>query len=29
VAKFSRLTRQEQKNGLLDATAVIGTREGW
>ncbi len=29
VAKFARLTRQEEKHGLLDETATIGTREGW
>ncbi len=29
VAKFARLTRQEEKLGLLDETATIGTREGW
>ena len=33
VAKFARLTRQEEKHGLLDETASIGTRrggnEGW
>jgi DNA phosphorothioation-associated putative methyltransferase len=28
-AKFARLTQQEEKHGLLDATATIGTREGW
>ena len=28
-AKFARLTRQEEKRGLLDETATIGTREGW
>lgn len=27
--KFSRLTRQEEKIGLLDNTATIGTRDGW
>jgi DNA phosphorothioation-associated putative methyltransferase len=27
-AKFARLTRQEEKHGLLDDTATIGTREG-
>ncbi|MFS8119587.1 MAG: DNA phosphorothioation-associated putative methyltransferase, partial [Microcoleus sp.] len=27
--KFSRLTRSEEKWGLLDNTSVIGTREGW
>src|SRR5208337_141211 len=29
VAKFARLTRQEEKHGLLDETASIGTRAGW
>ena len=29
VAKFARLTRQEENHGLLDETATIGTREGW
>ncbi len=29
VAKFARLTRQEEKHGLLDETATIGTRAGW
>ena len=29
VAKFARLTRQEEKHGLLDEAATIGTREGW
>ena len=28
-AKFARLTAQEQRNGLLDDTSGIGTREGW
>jgi hypothetical protein len=28
-AKFARLTAQEQKNGLLDEPAKIGTRDGW
>ena len=28
-AKFTRLTQQEEKHGLLDETATIGTREGW
>ena len=28
-ARFARLTRQEEKHGLLDDTAAIGTREGW
>jgi DNA phosphorothioation-associated putative methyltransferase len=27
--KFARLTRQEEKWGLLDDTNSIGTREGW
>jgi DNA phosphorothioation-associated putative methyltransferase len=27
--KFARLTQQEEKYGLLDNTATIGTREGW
>jgi DNA phosphorothioation-associated putative methyltransferase len=27
--KFARLTTQEEKNGLLEETATIGTREGW
>jgi DNA phosphorothioation-associated putative methyltransferase len=27
--KFARLTRSEQKWGLLDNTRVIGTRDGW
>lgn len=27
--KFSRLTRSEEKWGLLDNTSAIGTREGW
>jgi len=29
VARFARLTRQEEKHGLLDETSTIGTREGW
>jgi DNA phosphorothioation-associated putative methyltransferase len=29
VAKFARLTQQEEKHELLDETATIGTREGW
>ena len=29
VAKFARLTQQEEKHGLLDETATIGTRERW
>jgi DNA phosphorothioation-associated putative methyltransferase len=28
-AKFFRLTQQEERNGLLDDTSSIGTREGW
>jgi hypothetical protein len=28
-AKFARRTQQEEKHGLLDDTATIGTREGW
>jgi DNA phosphorothioation-associated putative methyltransferase len=28
-ARFARLTQQEEKHGLLDETATIGTREGW
>src|SRR5262249_18995776 len=28
-AKFERLTRQEERAGLLDETASIGTRDGW
>ncbi len=27
--KFARLTAQEEKHGLLDDTATIGTRDGW
>jgi DNA phosphorothioation-associated putative methyltransferase len=27
--KFARLTQQEEKHGLLDETATIGTRSGW
>jgi DNA phosphorothioation-associated putative methyltransferase len=27
--KFMRLTEQEEKAGLLDETATIGTRDGW
>jgi DNA phosphorothioation-associated putative methyltransferase len=27
--KFDRLTRQEERAGLLDDTATIGTRTGW
>ena len=29
LAKFARLTQQEEKHGLLDETATIGTRERW
>jgi DNA phosphorothioation-associated putative methyltransferase len=28
-AEFAKLTQQEEKHGLLDDTATIGTREGW
>lgn len=28
-AKFARLTAQEEKHGLLEDTAGIGTRDGW
>ena len=28
-ARFARLTQQEERHGLLDDTAYIGTREGW
>jgi DNA phosphorothioation-associated putative methyltransferase len=28
-AKFERLTRQEERAGLLEETAAIGTRDGW
>jgi DNA phosphorothioation-associated putative methyltransferase len=28
-ARFARLTQQEEKYGLLDETATIGTTEGW
>jgi hypothetical protein len=28
-AKFARLSQQEEKHGLLDDTATIGTKEGW
>jgi hypothetical protein len=28
-AKFARLTRQEERHGLLDDAATIGTRAGW
>ena len=27
--KIARLTQQEEKQGLLDDTATIGTRQGW
>ncbi len=27
--KFARLSRQEEKQGLLEETTTIGTREGW
>ena len=27
--KFDRLTKQEEKLGLLDNTSIIGTRQGW
>ncbi|MET7402373.1 DNA phosphorothioation-associated putative methyltransferase [Dactylosporangium sp. NPDC005572] len=27
--KFARLTRQEERAGLLDVTSTIGTRNGW
>ncbi len=27
--KFARLTSQEERAGLLDETATIGTRAGW
>ena len=27
--RFARLTRQEEKHGLLDDTAAIDTRDGW
>jgi DNA phosphorothioation-associated putative methyltransferase len=27
--KFARLTRQEERAGLLEASATIGTRDGW
>jgi hypothetical protein len=27
--KFAKLTQQEEKHGILDDTATIGTREGW
>jgi DNA phosphorothioation-associated putative methyltransferase len=28
-AKFARLSQQEEKHGLLDDTATIGTKVGW
>ena len=28
-SKFARLTKQEERHGLLDETATIGTRNGW
>jgi hypothetical protein len=28
-AKFAWLSRREEKHGLLDDTASIGTKEGW
>jgi hypothetical protein len=28
-ARFARLSQQEEKHGLLDDAATIGTREGW
>lgn len=28
-AKFAKLTKQEEKAGLLEDTATIGTRDGW
>jgi hypothetical protein len=28
-ARFARLTQHEEKHGLLDETATIGTRDGW
>jgi hypothetical protein len=28
-SKFERMTRQEERAGLLDETATIGTRDGW
>ncbi len=28
-ARFARLTQQEERHGLLDDTATIGTRAGW
>jgi DNA phosphorothioation-associated putative methyltransferase len=28
-AKFARLTEQEEKHGLLNDAATIGTKEGW
>lgn len=29
LAKFARLTQQEERHGLLEDTATIGTRTGW
>jgi DNA phosphorothioation-associated putative methyltransferase len=28
-ARFARLTQQEDRHGLLDESATIGTRDGW
>ncbi len=28
-ARFARLSQQEEKHGLLDDAATIGTRDGW
>ena len=28
-AKFAKLTNQEERNGLLDSSSLIGTRNGW
>ena len=28
-AKFARLTKQEERHGLLDETSTIGTKAGW
>jgi DNA phosphorothioation-associated putative methyltransferase len=28
-ARFARLTQQEERHGLLDESATIGTRDGW
>jgi DNA phosphorothioation-associated putative methyltransferase len=28
-SKFAQFTEQEEKAGLLDETATIGTRDGW